>query len=112
MTDSILSMLAEAEAIRVHGQVSARHPASAPLDGLLALDTACRSFGDLLPNRRRVSLGEWAELIEKYPDAGDAQAEIVRALRTMQAVAQPARAPAILKPRARQNSASPANSTL
>lgn len=104
MTDNIFALLAEAEAIRVNGNVTARHPSGAPLDGLLALRDACKRHGPLLANRRRTSFAEWAELIENDALVGiDAdQVAIARALRDMHAAAQPAPAPVNLIERLRR----------
>lgn len=103
MTDNILATLAEAEAIRVHGDVTARHPAAAALDGLLALRDASKLYGHLLANRRRTSFGEWAMLIDAADGGVDPdQARVARALREMHAAAQPAPAPANLMERLRR----------
>ncbi|CAD7741123.1 hypothetical protein LMG31884_47310 (plasmid) [Xanthomonas hydrangeae] len=104
MTDNIFALLAEAEAIRVNGKVTARHPGGAPLDGLLALRDACKRHGPLLANRRRTSFAEWATLIDHDPLAGidSDQASIAQALRDMQAAAQPAPAPVNLIERLRR----------
>lgn len=105
MTDNtIFGLLAEAEAIRVNGKVTARHPSGAPLDGLLALRDACKRHGTLLANRRRTSFAEWAALIETDALAGidPDQVAIAQALRDMHAAAQPASTPVSLIERLRR----------
>lgn len=83
--------LAEAQAIRLHGHVTARHPAAFPLQGLLQLRSAAARYGYLLGNRERVSFADWAQRIASDALAGidtDRDA-LVAALRAMHQAAQP-----------------------
>lgn len=83
--------LHEAEATRVHGTLTARHPAGYPLEGLILLRTAARRYCALVRNGECVSFAEWADRIAALPaDVMDDDRQVtVAALRAMHAAAQP-----------------------
>lgn len=83
--DAAYRQLGEAEAIRLHGSVTGRHPAGYPLQGLLRLQAAVERYGRLIRNRERVDFATWAERIEADAVAGidDDRGAIVDALRAM-----------------------------
>lgn len=102
--DLAYRQLGEAEAIRLQGTVTGRHPSGYPLDGLLMLRTAADRYGHLIRNRERVTFAAWADRIEADPVAGidPDRGEVAAALRAMHQAAQPAPTPTTLLDRIRR----------
>jgi len=91
--------LGEAEAIRIHGALTARHPARASLAALATLREAVGRYANLVRNRERISFLEWADRIEAAPLAtlDEGRSAIVAALRAMHQATIPAAAPSRLQ---------------
>lgn len=102
--EAAYAQLGEAQAIRLHGNVTARHPSTYPLQGLLMLHTAADRYGHLIGNRERVSFAAWADRIDTDAVAGiDADRSLVTAaLRDMHRAAQPPAPPVSLLERIRR----------
>lgn len=91
--------LGAGEAIRIHGGVTARHPAGASLSDLAALRDAIARHGHLVRNREQLDFRTWADRIEADPLAAidhDRNA-IVAALRALHRAAQPPVATTLLQ---------------
>lgn len=90
--------LGEAEAWRDRRQVTVRHPAAYPLQGLVQLQHAAKRYGHLLPSRTATSFAAWADRIGADALAGidPDRPGIVQALREMQHAAQHKPRPALL----------------
>lgn len=93
--DTAYRQLAEAQAIRIHGSITVRHPSAYPLQGLLLLRTAADRYGHLIGNRERVSFAVWADRIDADAVAGidDDRSQVTTALRDMDRAAQPPEPP-------------------
>jgi len=89
--DAAYRQLGEAQAIRLLGKVTARHPTAYPLQGLLQLQAAADRYGHLIGNRERVTFEEWAVRIEADVVAGidPDRDQVAGALREMHRAAQP-----------------------
>ena len=83
--------LGEAQAIRIHGNLTARHPARTSVLTLQLLCVAIASYADLVRNRERITFAVWADRIAAapLPTLDEQRAAVIAALRAMHQAALP-----------------------